>query len=639
MIVTSNEPTTLSLRCDLASTTTVSRFRVVLTGEASMEARDANSGAPVSFVLEQGGYPVRSGVATIMAEAALVRASAEPSVPLRVGPGQEGVPLLAFTLENVGITGVTSAARVGRFAIALADSNGALLPDPSRYLERLETRGAGQILASQGVVAADGDSIAIILSPVHLTVNTPERFTVTASIADLPDRGRFRAVLRDSSCFVAADANTGNPVTVSYPEGAVRGAPVTVEGRAITLAVSGVPSLPPAAPGIRVDRLVLACRDEGGQLLVPSAFLDAVRIRWNGIEVASVGDLPSTAAFIPITFTAPTLEPGEAAAVDVAVDIDAGSPLSRLQLTLNGPDIGAVDANIATPVAIEPEPGQSLPLVSGLMELETPPREITVGLASTMPPTLAPDGTWVSVGTLAVANPTAGAAGSIRVNSITVRGADRDFQGVNVGEVVQEVSLLREGTLLATSSVLTPDSTSAWLPCTDGLIVAPGETVFLDLQVRLQDAPGGTGLRLGLEAAGIDVEQPSAALLGIAVRPAAGQSFPLWTEAASLGAAALEESYSNFPNPFAAGRENTTFAFYLPVPGRVTLRLWTPRGEAVRTLVDHEDRAAGLHQSDRWDGRNGRGLAVLNGVYVAELAVQFADGSERTLRRRIGVLR
>jgi hypothetical protein len=102
----------------------------------------------------------------------------------------------------------------------------------------------------------------------------------------------------------------------------------------------------------------------------------------------------------------------------------------------------------------------------------------------------------------------------------------------------------------------------------------------------------------------------------------------------------LGESYYNFPNPFAAGRESTTFAFYLPVSGRVTLRLLTLRGEEVLTLADNKSYAGpGLIQELVWDGRNGRDDTVLNGVYVAELRVDLDDGSSERVLRKVAVVR
>ena len=101
----------------------------------------------------------------------------------------------------------------------------------------------------------------------------------------------------------------------------------------------------------------------------------------------------------------------------------------------------------------------------------------------------------------------------------------------------------------------------------------------------------------------------------------------------------LAGSYSNYPNPFAAGRRTTTFAYYLEGAARVTLRILTPRSEAVATLARDAARPAGMNESDVWDGRNGSGDVVRNGVYVAELSVQYENGTRERLLRKVAVVR
>jgi hypothetical protein len=142
-----------------------------------------------------------------------------------------------------------------------------------------------------------------------------------------------------------------------------------------------------------------------------------------------------------------------------------------------------------------------------------------------------------------------------------------------------------------------------------------------------------------LRAEDISVEQPGGALLAIRIEPAAGKVFPFWTEAGHFAALDLAASYANFPNPFAAGREETRFVYALQEDGRVTLRVLTVRGETVITLLDQAWRGAGLHQEDAWNGRNGREAVVRNGVYIAELVVRYAGGSEQKVLRKVAVVR
>ena len=104
-------------------------------------------------------------------------------------------------------------------------------------------------------------------------------------------------------------------------------------------------------------------------------------------------------------------------------------------------------------------------------------------------------------------------------------------------------------------------------------------------------------------------------------------------------AATLASSYSNFPNPFAAGRTSTAFTYVLAQDATVTLQIWTATGDKVTTLIPGQSRGAGLHQDDRWNGLNGAGRPVVNGVYLAELMVSYPDGTHERLLRKVAVTR
>jgi hypothetical protein len=65
----------------------------------------------------------------------------------------------------------------------------------------------------------------------------------------------------------------------------------------------------------------------------------------------------------------------------------------------------------------------------------------------------------------------------------------------------------------------------------------------------------------------------------------------------------------------------------------------TLRGQSVAAVLNNVARGPGLYQSDQWDGRNGHGDLVWNGVYAAELLVQYDDGRSERLLRKVAVLR
>ena len=107
----------------------------------------------------------------------------------------------------------------------------------------------------------------------------------------------------------------------------------------------------------------------------------------------------------------------------------------------------------------------------------------------------------------------------------------------------------------------------------------------------------------------------------------------------------LLSGVTNFPNPFAAGREVTRICYALTADAAVRIRIYTPMGDFVR-LLECPLGAAGCGKGDasgiinemQWDGKNGRGRTVANGIYLAEIYAQSSISKHKEIRR-IGVLK
>jgi len=94
----------------------------------------------------------------------------------------------------------------------------------------------------------------------------------------------------------------------------------------------------------------------------------------------------------------------------------------------------------------------------------------------------------------------------------------------------------------------------------------------------------------------------------------------------------LEESFCNYPNPFGtASRPVTRFVYYLKQESDVRIKIFTLTGDLVQaweyTKAAHpRQTSAGVHQDEViWDGRNGRGEKVMNGVYLAYLQTDYGE--------------
>ena len=89
---------------------------------------------------------------------------------------------------------------------------------------------------------------------------------------------------------------------------------------------------------------------------------------------------------------------------------------------------------------------------------------------------------------------------------------------------------------------------------------------------------------------------------------------------------------TNWPNPFDPKKERTKIRYKLGrEPNSVTIRIYDITGALVRELggtTNPEGGSVGNKYNDvEWDGRNGRGDMVLNGVYPFEVTVSYGDKS------------
>ncbi len=100
-----------------------------------------------------------------------------------------------------------------------------------------------------------------------------------------------------------------------------------------------------------------------------------------------------------------------------------------------------------------------------------------------------------------------------------------------------------------------------------------------------------------------------------------GTAFKLNSGPAVLFEAAFENFY-NYPNPLGLD-EGTSFIYTLQQDSDISLEIYTLLGELVwkkNFKAAEAQGKAGPHKGDiTWDGRNGNGKAVLNGVYLAVL--------------------
>lgn len=655
VVVTTLEPTTLNLRLDLLDASVHTSYRVRIEDAARFVARDAIDGTSVPIELAEGAFPLVSGLARLVSEATAVTVRGRTGDELRLGPGADSAPVLVFEAVAGGSSGSGADARIGSLALVATYEDGTVLEDLAAVFERIVVRTPLQVLADVSLdPGTSGDSVVLRFdAPLTLPANTPVPVTISVDLGSAVAPGEVRFRLDDADSFDARDANTGSDVPVLYEDAEIRGPLLRIEAPATEVWISGTAALPAEValgtddvvalrislthPGtaetgrIRLESVGVQLWNDERVGLVPAAYLTRLEIGSGGVTLGEITDLPETGSIVRVPLDDLLLEPGTTLEFEVRVSIAPTASPEWIELTVGAAEVVAVDANGGASLAILAAPGGSLPLFSGLGRLTAPAREISVALVSHLPAALVRDGGEAPVATLVLAHPTTEGAGPVEIGAVTLRALDAADTAIPIGEQVAEVRAYLGGTPWATASLASGDTTAALGG--ERLTLVSGAEIAVELRVVFRAEGVNAALRFGVEQRDIGVIQPEGALFAIEPRAKSGGEFPLLTELGSFGPASLEESYANFPNPFAAGRETTSFVYYLPAEGIVDLRIWTLQGDEVVTLLSAHRIPAGLHQDVVWDGRNGAGDTVRSGVYLAELEVRTAQGSARLLRK------
>jgi len=107
-------------------------------------------------------------------------------------------------------------------------------------------------------------------------------------------------------------------------------------------------------------------------------------------------------------------------------------------------------------------------------------------------------------------------------------------------------------------------------------------------------------------------------------------------------AGALVENYSNYPNPFKAGKQETTIIYDLEENAKVTISIYDLLGELVRRIEIPKgtpEKGEGGTNRVFWNGKNERGIVVANGGYYCVMEADTEMGKHMKKTRKIMVIK
>ncbi len=657
-LITGSEPLTLGLRIDLKPDSTVPSFMMFIDGSASFDVVDQVSGLPVPVVMGDGSFPIVTRQANLVSPAGALAVSSGPGSDLATQPGQTDVSLGLLSVLNDTVDPTASEIRVQALGFVPRDGAGAVLADPSSLFDGLRISSPSQTHFLGQPQYQDSLVVALLSEPLVVSVGENVTLDLTGDLKFDAPTGPVVFDFIDIGQWLAEDNGNGQsvPVIVTPPTpvaGFTIVSPVTellVEGSgllptSVNLGVRDLPALEltlihPAGPESATaawDSLILKFIDETRDPMNPVGLLDRVSVFESGTPVGALIDPAAADGLLAISLAALSLAPGDSLVLEVRLDVRSDAPLTSFEIMAER--AGIVTRDTVSGVQPDLTPLGTWPVWSGLTSVMVPAEELLVGGGSLMPPLLAAQDSLEPVLRLVLENNAAPQSGSLAVGAITLEPADTDNDFALPGAVVATIAASSGGDELGREDAVPSDAANLTVIFDEPLVLAAGESKEIELLVGIRPAAPVGRLRLRLDADGVAVGPPGEPIGGIRILPAEGQSLPLHTDIGNVGSANLTDSYINFPNPFAAGSETTTFAFFLRGSARVHLRLLTPHGDKVATLLDGSPHNGGLHQEAIWTGLNGRGLVVRNGVYIAELVVEFDDGTRERVLRKVAVVR
>jgi len=243
---------------------------------------------------------------------------------------------------------------------------------------------------------------------------------------------------------------------------------------------------------------------------------------------------------------------------------------------------------------------------------------------------------------LRLRNPNSSGSAVYELRGLTVTVQDQAGDGLPANGVLTGLAVWDSSTqngLVNLNSL--PLSSRIHIPLGSGqVLIYPESTYEIGLRVNIALHPEHSHFRLAI-AAQTDIAAVFLDGTPMLARAEVEDAFPMASDAVNIRSRGLNESYINYPNPFAAGRQSTTMEYFLETDAKISLKLYNIVGELVLVVVDEETQAASQNlYRYQWNGRNGSGQVVLNGVYFAVLTVTPAAGGEtQQLVRKIAVIK
>jgi uncharacterized repeat protein (TIGR01451 family) len=647
----------LDVNMDISASAAFSPFRLSIQSPTAVGVVDGNDGIPVP-ITTGASFPWSTNMVEVEAPAESLLVSTNPAGSFYVNNGQDQVEIFRFALLNNGPT-ETANEILKSLALSFHDTTGAPIV-PTDVIRNLTLTSSGSGLFFDDAIPSSGTEIVCDLaSELLLPPQTAREVVVTADLRAFPGHDGFFVSIDNPSAVIARDNNDGGFVTVaaSAPQMFPLKSPEVLFQQAASGLTTNHSSLVPRdilpstysvplldvaythddslASSIVVDSLAMAFVDNSGNPLFPGNYFSELCVISTGDTLALITSLSSVSHIVEARLNPPvTMGPLSTNTFDLYLSSKGVYVPAAFQVRIDREHVVAYDANTGERIL---SINGNFPFYSDPSRLQLPGDAVDVGLLSRLPANVTGRETSLPAFDFVVRNDNPPGYTSSELRGLTVGMQNFKRAALNPESYLSGASIFLGDSVIATATVGTSNITFD-MPA--GLIVTePGSADTLGVTVDLAATGTETFRFVIADTTNVDVRDATTGG-AIAAGTANNTGYPLITALTHLLGAGGSTAFTNYPNPFAAGRQATRVTFFLDESSRVTLRLYTLWGAPVKTLIDGETRSTGLHQDIEWAGRTGDGDVVNNGVYYLVLDVEpTSGGSAKTFKRKVGVVR
>jgi len=674
VIVSPGAEQTLSLVVDIDSLATAGSFAVSLGAATAIPLIDDNTQQPI--VISSGvTFPLRTESCRIDIPSHEAAVSYSSLLQGTVNYGQEDVDILQLNLRHPGSAGSSQIQLTGLTVQFLDEFGSAVIV--SQLFEQIWLARQNTIVGQVTGSTIDTSMVTIQLgSPLTLSAGEQDSLRIVATIRESSAIAGFSLLISDSTKLVVRDLGSGLSLT------AVTDTVLLSTGTAFPMA-TGVASLkqPALAPGvcvasllptsivggadsvalieytlvypvsasrssIRVNSSSLHVLDSLGNPLEPGRLFDRIgfRLGEGPVSYQSFVQLLNGAVVVNFGDTGLLVDPGDSLVLKLVADFEADAPFDHFVLLAGAEDalsvIDATDPSYYPGFSTTFDCSAEFPLVTEATQIFLPAGRPGIQAQSLPVQVAFPGQTGMTIFEASFLYESPALQGDLSISSVCGQVLKRTATGltpVPAGLVFEAVHLFLNDQLVASDSGL--DGDSVIISLVDDFVLSSGSGISVQLRCDLGSNPqlGNYVIRFA-DSLFVDIIDRN---LSNPVYPIlAGQVYPLWSAEISVSAPNLENSFSNYPNPFNPSRgEGTRIAYVLAEAAHVDIEVFSITGKAVKQVAMNLFREATSHQSDVWSGVNDVGRQVAPGAYFCRITARYASGRVESFRRKIAVIR